>query len=54
MVPPLGSALGLSRSTGSVLGPWWQLTWNYSSVEVEVFEWDLKPEHANELYDVLG
>jgi hypothetical protein len=20
---------------------------------VEVFEWDLKPEHANELYDVL-
>jgi len=27
--------------------------WNFSSVEVEVFEWDLKPEHANELYDVL-
>ena len=31
-----------------------QFAWNYSSVEVEVFEWDLKPEHANELYDVLG
>ena len=27
--------------------------WNFSSVEVEVFEWDLKPEHANELYDAL-
>ena len=27
--------------------------WNFSSVEVEVFEWDLKPENANELYDVL-
>jgi hypothetical protein len=27
--------------------------WNFSSLEVEVFEWDLKPEHANELYDVL-
>ena len=31
-----------------------QFAWNYSSIEVEVFEWDLKPEHANELYDVLG
>lgn len=30
-----------------------QHVWNFSSVEVEVFEWDLKPEHANELYDVL-
>jgi len=30
-----------------------QFTWNYSSVEVEVFEWDLMPEHARELYDVL-
>ncbi len=27
--------------------------WNFSSLEAEVFEWDLKPEHANELYDVL-
>ena len=30
-----------------------QFTWNYSSVEVEVFEWDVKLEHAHELYDVL-
>ena len=30
-----------------------QHVWNFSSVEVEVFEWDLKPEHATELYDVL-
>jgi len=30
-----------------------QHIWNFSSVEVEVFEWDLKPEHARELYDVL-
>ena len=27
--------------------------WNHTSVEVEVFEWDLKPEYAHELYDVL-
>jgi hypothetical protein len=27
--------------------------WNRTSVEVEVFEWDLKPEYARELYDVL-
>ncbi|HVP80594.1 MAG TPA: hypothetical protein VMV04_22130 [Thermodesulfobacteriota bacterium] len=30
-----------------------QFAWNYSSVEVEVFEWDLGLEHAHELYDVL-
>jgi hypothetical protein len=30
-----------------------QHVWHFSSVEVEVFEWDLKPEHARELYDVL-
>jgi len=30
-----------------------QFTWIYSSVEVEVFEWDLKIEHAREMYDVL-
>lgn len=30
-----------------------QHIWNCTSVEVEVFEWDLKPEHARELYDVL-
>jgi hypothetical protein len=30
-----------------------EFTWNYSSVEVEVFEWDLTLEHAHELYDVL-
>jgi hypothetical protein len=28
--------------------------WNYSSAEVEVFEWDLSLEHAHELYDVLS
>ncbi len=27
--------------------------WNFSSLEVEVFEWDLKPEEAPDLYDVL-
>ncbi|MBM4351266.1 MAG: hypothetical protein FJ106_15410 [Deltaproteobacteria bacterium] len=30
-----------------------QFTWNYSSIEVEVFEWDLTLEHARELYDIL-
>ena len=30
-----------------------QHIWHFSSIEVEVFEWDLKPEHAHELYDVL-
>ena len=30
-----------------------QFTWQYSSVEVEVFEWDLTREDARELYDVL-
>jgi hypothetical protein len=30
-----------------------QHIWHFSSVEVEVFEWDLKPEHARELYNVL-
>jgi hypothetical protein len=30
-----------------------QYIWNFSSVEVEVFEWDLKPEYARELYDML-
>jgi hypothetical protein len=30
-----------------------QHIWNHSSVEIEVFEWDLKPEYARELYDVL-
>ena len=30
-----------------------QFAWNYSSVEVEVFEWDLMLEHAHELYDIL-
>jgi hypothetical protein len=27
--------------------------WRLSSLEVEVFEWDLKPEAARDLYDVL-
>jgi len=27
--------------------------WQLSSIEVEVFEWDLKSEHADQLYDVL-
>jgi hypothetical protein len=27
--------------------------WHFSSLEVEVFEWDLKPEEARDLYDVL-
>jgi len=27
--------------------------WHFSSLEVEVFEWDLKPEEGRELYDVL-
>jgi len=31
-----------------------KFAWNYSSVEVEVFEWDLRLEHAHELYDVLS
>jgi hypothetical protein len=30
-----------------------QHIWHFSSIEVEIFEWDLKPEHAHELYDVL-
>ncbi len=30
-----------------------QHIWHFSSLEVEVFEWDLKPEEARELYDVL-
>jgi hypothetical protein len=30
-----------------------QHIWNHIGVEVEVFEWDLKPEYACELYDVL-
>ena len=31
-----------------------QFSWKYSSVEVEVFEWNLGLEHAYELYDVLS
>jgi hypothetical protein len=30
-----------------------QHIWHFSSLEVEVFEWDLKPEEARELYDML-
>jgi hypothetical protein len=30
-----------------------QHMWHFSSVEVEVFEWDLKPEDARELCNVL-
>jgi hypothetical protein len=30
-----------------------QHIWNRTGVEIEVFEWDLKPEDARELYDVL-
>jgi len=30
-----------------------QHIWQFSSIEVEVFEWDLKPDLARELYDVL-
>ena len=30
-----------------------QFAWRYSSVEVEVFEWDMSPEDAHELYDIL-
>jgi hypothetical protein len=30
-----------------------QFAWRYSSVEVEVFEWDLTPEYAHELYNIL-
>lgn len=30
-----------------------QHLWQHSSREVEVFEWDLKPEEARDLYDVL-
>ena len=30
-----------------------QFTWIYSSVEAEVFEWDLTLEHAREMYEVL-
>jgi hypothetical protein len=30
-----------------------QHIWHFSSLEVEVFEWDLKPEEARDLYDVL-
>jgi hypothetical protein len=30
-----------------------QHIWHFSSVEVEVFEWDLKPEDARELYNAL-
>ena len=30
-----------------------QFAWRYSSVEVEVFEWDMPPEDAHELYDIL-
>jgi hypothetical protein len=31
-----------------------QFVWEHSSVEVEVFEWNLTPEQALELYDVLA
>jgi hypothetical protein len=27
--------------------------WHFSSLEVEVFEWDMKPEEARELYNIL-
>jgi hypothetical protein len=30
-----------------------QHIWQLSSLEVEVFEWDLKPEEVHDLYDVL-
>jgi len=30
-----------------------RFAWDYSSVEVEVFEWDLTLDQAHELYDVL-
>ena len=30
-----------------------QHIWQLSSLEVELFEWDLKPEEARDLYDVL-
>jgi hypothetical protein len=43
----------LIRITPPDLETYLQFAWNYSSVEVEVFEWDLMPENARELYDVL-
>jgi hypothetical protein len=30
-----------------------QHIWKFTSVEVDVFEWDLQPDYAHELYDVL-
>lgn len=30
-----------------------QFTWKFSSVEVEVFEWELEQAHAHELHEVL-
>lgn len=31
-----------------------QFAWNYNNVEVEVFEWDLEPEDAHQLYNILS
>jgi hypothetical protein len=43
----------LIRKNPPDLDAYLQFTWNYSTVEVEVFEWDLRLEYAQELYDVL-
>jgi len=44
----------LIRKNPPDLEAYLQFSWNFSSVEVEIFEWDLGPEHAHELYDVLS
>ncbi len=41
------------RSNPPDMEAYLRFTWDYSSVEVEVFEWNLTLDQAHELYDVL-
>jgi hypothetical protein len=43
----------LIRTNPPDLETYLRFTWEYSSVEVEVFEWDVTLDQAHELYDVL-
>ena len=52
-VPEVVRSKDLIRVNAPSLETYLQHIWHFSSIEVEVFEWDLKPERAHELYDVL-
>jgi len=51
-LPEVVRSKDLIRVNSPSLETYLQHIWHFS-IEVEVFEWDLKQEHAHELYDVL-